>query len=129
MARKQIQGPMLAYMLEHPEGVKAADLARAVSANSSSVSGALNRLKGNEVIGKRGNLWVIKDREEAIWLTQNTYHTKNREKGPRVVGVMTPPLNGELKLGDLFEMIGRLRDGSRLVRTLDTGIVYKLEEV
>jgi len=121
---------MLTYMLEHPEGVRGADLARAVSANSSSMSGALNRLRGNEVIERRGNKWIIKDREEAIWLTNNTYHTKNREgHGPRVVGVMTPPPNGELKLGDLFEMIGRLRDGSRLVRTLDSGIVYKLEEV
>lgn len=128
MARKKIQGPMLTYMLEHPEGVRGPDLAKAVSANSSSMSGALNRLKGNGVIGRKGNLWVIKDREEAIWLTNNTYHTKNRE-GPRVVGVMTQPLNGEIKMGDLFEMIGRLRDGSRLVRTLDSGIVYKLEEV
>jgi len=118
---------MLAYLLEHAEGVRAADLARMVKANSSSVSGALNRLKGNGVIEQRfGNKWFIKDREEAIWLTKNTYHTKNREV--RVVGVMAQP-NGEVKMGDLFEMIGRLRDGSRLVRTLDSGIVFKLEEV
>lgn len=122
--RKRIQGPMLSYMLDHPEGVSAAQIVGMTGAGSSSVSGALNRLKGNGVIEKRGKVWRIKSREEAQFLTEHTYHTKNRDEAAPVVAS-----NGQPMMGDLFELIGSLRDGSQLVRTLDTGLVYKLEEV
>ena len=136
MARKKIQGPLLSHLLEWPQGVRSRELVEVTKASSSSVSGALNRLKGNGVIEKKGEFWKIKDWDEARWLTNHTYHTKNREAGTLIQGSgqalegrNIPSANGALRMGDLFELIGHLRDGSQLVRTLDTGIVYKLEEV
>ena len=126
MARKKIQGPLLTYMLDAARPVRSSELVTATGATSSSVSGALNRLKGNGVVAKQKAGWIVADVEEALWLTQHTYHTKTRdETGP----VVQPSSNGALMMGDLFEMIGRLPDGANLVRTLETGIVYRLEEV
>jgi hypothetical protein len=124
MARKKIQGPLLTYMLNAGRPVKSSELVEATNATSSSVSGALNRLKGNGVVAKQKAGWVVADMEEAKFLTEYTYHTKTRK-----AGVVQPSSNGQLMMGDLFEMIGRLPDGANLVRTLDSGIVYRLEEV
>lgn len=140
MARKTIQAPILSFMLSAKRPVKRAELHEVIGGSTSSLSGALTRLAGNGVVQRNDDgSWIIIDVKEAEWLTQYTYHTKDRlktakgpapEKGPRVVGVMEKSSpNGKLKMGDLFEMIGHLPDGSQLVRTLDNGIVYKLEEV
>lgn len=151
MARRTIQAPILRYMLSANRPVKRGELVEAIGGSSSSISGALTRLAGNNVVRRNDDgTWIIIDVPEADWLTQHTYHTKTRKEAsfvtaaakpqakaakpgpkaatPRVVGVMESP-NGELKMGDLFELIGRLPDGSKLVRTLDEGTVYKLEEV
>ncbi len=139
MARRQIQAPILLYMLQAQSPVKRSELHDAIGGSLSSLSGALTRLAGNGVVQRNEDgTWIIINATEAVWLTQHTYHTKTREEatpevattGPRVVGVMEQPSpNGKLMMGDLFEMIGRLPDGSRLVRTLESGTVYKLEEV
>ncbi len=139
--RRTIQAPILTYMLSTPRPVKRAELHEIIGGSLSSLSGALTRLAKNGVVQRNDDgSWIITNTDEARWLTENTYHTKNRKAdkapkaAPRVVGVMvgtkgTPSPNGELMMGDLFEMIGRLPDGSRLVRTLESGTVYKLEEV
>ena len=138
--RRTIQAPILSYMLSTPRPVRRAELHEVIGGSMSSLSGALSRLKGNGILQRNEDgTWIIIDTEEAKWLTKYTYHTKTRERpaqvgkkgqGPKVVGVMEQPSpNGELRMGDLFEMIGHLPDGSQLVRTLDNGIVYKLEEV
>ena len=145
MARRTIQAPILMYMLSANRPVKRGELVEAIGGSSSSISGALTRLAGNGVVQRNDDgTWIIINATEADWLTGHTYHTKTRKEAsrvtkaakpvpkavtPRVVGVMEPSNNGELKMGDLFELIGRLPDGSKLVRTLDEGTVYKLEEV
>jgi len=158
MARKTIQAPILTYMLHTNRPIKRGELVEAIGGSSSSISGALSRLKGNGVVQRNEDgTWEITNAEEAQWLTQHTYHTKTRKEAtaakptaipmvkpvpkavkaanaaatqPRVVGVMDQPsASGSLRMGDLFEMIGRLPDGSNLVRTLETAVVYKLEEV
>jgi len=121
-------------MMTAERPVKRSEIVAAVAGSSSSVSGALNRLESNKVVQNGKNGWAIIDFQEANWLLNNTYHTKHREPqsvrttGPRVVGVI-PTSNGALKVGDLLEMVGKLNDGTRLVRTVDTEIIYKLEEV
>jgi hypothetical protein len=134
MSRKKIQGPILSFMLSENRPVKRGEIQAVVGGSSSGISGALTRLNGNGVVQRNPDgTWIIIDRGEAKYLTEFTYHTKNRPaskpEGPRVVGVIEKSPNGEIRMGDLFEMIGRLPDGSRLVRTLDSGTVYKLEEV
>lgn len=134
MTRRKIQGPILSFMMTAERPVKRSEIVAAVAGSSSSVSGALNRLESNKVVQNGKNGWAIIDFQEANWLLNNTYHTKHREPqsvratGPRVVGVI-PTSNGALKVGDLLEMVGKLNDGTRLVRTVDTEIIYKLEEV
>jgi predicted transcriptional regulator len=127
MARKVIQGPILQYMMDQDRPIRRTEIAEAVSGSKSGVSGALTRLANNNVVKNDRGRWSIIDMKEARWLLDNTYHTKHREPTTaKVIGVIG---NGAIKIGDLFEMVGKLNDGTRLVRTLDSGVIYKLEEV
>ena len=142
--RQPIQGPLLQYILDAGRPVTRAEAASALQLeNVQSVSRAFNRLKAAGVIRSRGRKgWEVVNKEEARFLLDRhpnasvptSWHGGARPQRDKRLDYRIEDRPSGVTVGTLLEIVGRLQDGTRIVRTLpggnsEEGIIYKLQEV